>query len=99
MLADRLVDLVPIPDAALAQHALLPAGQVRTRPGPTKSAADSMRIIVPARDVRGWLDAPGHHRPWGPHRPSFCRRCGASRPAGPFPVTVVHIFTGLLEAV
>lgn len=54
MLDGGLADLVPAPDVALAQHVLpLPAGQVRTRPGPTLSAADSMRITVHGRGSHG----------------------------------------------
>jgi amidohydrolase len=54
MLADGLAELVPAPDVALAQHVLpFPAGQVRTRPGPTLSAADSMRITLHGRGAHG----------------------------------------------
>jgi amidohydrolase len=54
MLDDGLADLMPSPDVALAQHVLpLPAGQVRTNPGPTLSAADSMRITVHGRGAHG----------------------------------------------
>ena len=54
MVADRLADLVPRPDVALAQHVLpFPAGEVRTRVGPVLSSADSMRITVHGRGAHG----------------------------------------------
>ena len=54
MLDDGLAGLVPVPDAALAQHVLpFPAGQVRTRSGPTLAAADSMRITLHGRGAHG----------------------------------------------
>jgi hippurate hydrolase len=54
MVDDRLADLVPTPDAALAQHVLpFPAGRVGTRPGPTLSAADSLRITVHGLGAHG----------------------------------------------
>lgn len=54
MVDDRLATLIPTPDAALAQHVLpFPAGRVATRPGPTLSAADSMRIIVHGQGAHG----------------------------------------------
>jgi hippurate hydrolase len=54
MLADGLAELVPTPDVVLAQHVLaFPAGQIRTRPGPTLSAADSVRITVHGRGAHG----------------------------------------------
>jgi hippurate hydrolase len=54
MIDDGLVDLVPAPDVALAQHVLpFPAGAVRTRPGPVLSSADSMRITVHGRGAHG----------------------------------------------
>jgi len=54
MLAEGLAGLLPIPDAAMAQHVLpFPSGQVRTRPGPTLSAADSMRITLHGRGAHG----------------------------------------------
>ena len=47
MVDDGLLDRIPAPDVALAQH-VLPgvAGTVGTRPGPFLSAADSMKITV-----------------------------------------------------
>jgi hippurate hydrolase len=54
MLADGLAALVGETDVALAQHVLpFPAGTVATRPGPTLSAADSMRITVHGRGAHG----------------------------------------------
>ena len=54
MLDDGVADLVGTADIALAQHVLaFPAGQVATRPGPTLSAADSMRITVFGRGAHG----------------------------------------------
>jgi hippurate hydrolase len=54
MIDDGLADLVPAPDVALAQHVLpFPAGEVRTRPGPVLSSADSMRISVHGRGAHG----------------------------------------------
>jgi amidohydrolase len=48
MLDDGLVEKIPKPDVALAQHALTsPAsGEVGTRPGPFLSAGDNLRITV-----------------------------------------------------
>ena len=54
MVDDRLATLIPKPDVALAQHVLpFPAGRVGTRPGPTLSAADSMRITLHGRGAHG----------------------------------------------
>ena len=54
MLEGGLADLVGEVDVALAQHVLaFPAGRVATRPGPTLSAADSMRITVFGRGAHG----------------------------------------------
>ncbi|MGN6612801.1 MAG: amidohydrolase [Angustibacter sp.] len=54
MLSDGLAELVGKADVALAQHVLaFPAGRVATRPGPTLSAADSMRITVFGRGAHG----------------------------------------------
>lgn len=54
MLADGLVDRVPTPDVALAQHVLpYPAGYVGTRPGSFLSAADSLRITLYGRGSHG----------------------------------------------
>ena len=54
MLADGLASLVGDADVAMAQHVLpFPAGTVATRPGPTLSAADSMRITVHGRGAHG----------------------------------------------
>jgi hippurate hydrolase len=54
MLADGLAALVGRADVALAQHVLpFASGRVLTRPGPTLSAADSMRITVHGRGAHG----------------------------------------------
>ena len=54
MLDDGLATLVPKVDVALAQHVLpAPAGLVGTHPGPTLSAADSMRITLHGRGAHG----------------------------------------------
>jgi hippurate hydrolase len=54
MVEDHLADLVPAPDVALGQHVLpFAAGEVRTRPGPVLSSADSMRITVHGRGAHG----------------------------------------------
>jgi hippurate hydrolase len=54
MLEDGLAGLVGRVDVALAQHVLpFPAGTVATRPGPTLSAADSMRVTVHGRGAHG----------------------------------------------
>lgn len=54
MLKQGLAALVGEVDVAIAQHVLpMPAGTVGTRPGPTLSAADSMRITVHGRGAHG----------------------------------------------
>jgi hippurate hydrolase len=54
MVEDGLAAILPGVDVALAQHVMpLPAGQVGTHPGPTLSAADSMRITVHGRGAHG----------------------------------------------
>ena len=54
MLDDGLAQLLPTPDAALAQHVLpFPAGEVRTRSGPTLSEAESVRITLHGRGAHG----------------------------------------------
>ena len=54
MLDGGLAALVPKADVALAQHVLpAPAGLVGTHPGPTLSAADSMRITLHGRGAHG----------------------------------------------
>ena len=54
MVADNIRDLVPAPDVALAQHVLpFAAGEVRTRPGPVLSEADSMRVTIHGRGAHG----------------------------------------------
>src|SRR3954454_18660458 len=54
MVEAGLADLIPTPTVAMAQHVMpAPAGQVGTRPGPTLSAADSMRITVYGRGAHG----------------------------------------------
>ncbi|MGO4230024.1 M20 family metallopeptidase [Arthrobacter sp. YAF34] len=54
MLDDALLDRIPLPDVALAQH-VLPgvAGHVATRSGPVLSSADSIRITVHGRGGHG----------------------------------------------
>jgi hippurate hydrolase len=54
MVEDDLPELVGDVDVALAQHVLaFPAGEVRTRPGPLLSAADSLRVTVHGRGSHG----------------------------------------------
>lgn len=54
MLEGGLGNLVPKPDAALAQHVLpFPSGLVATRSGPVLSAADNLRITVRGRGAHG----------------------------------------------
>lgn len=54
MVADKVTGLVPAPDVALAQHVLpFTAGEVRTRPGPVLSSADSMRVTLHGRGAHG----------------------------------------------
>ncbi|HET7071926.1 MAG TPA: amidohydrolase [Nocardioides sp.] len=54
MVESGLVDLVGQVDVAMAQHVLpFAAGRVGTRPGPTLSAADSMRITLHGRGAHG----------------------------------------------
>jgi len=54
MVADNVRDLVPAPDVALAQHVLpFASGEVRTRPGPVLSEADSMRVTIHGRGAHG----------------------------------------------
>jgi hippurate hydrolase len=54
MIDDGLTKLLSHVDVALCQHVLpFPAGHVGTRPGPTLSAADSMRITVHGRGAHG----------------------------------------------
>jgi amidohydrolase len=54
MVEDGLAKIVGSVDVALCQHVLaFPAGQVGTRPGPTLSAADSMRITLHGRGAHG----------------------------------------------
>ncbi len=54
MLSDGLGALVGKADVAMAQHVLpFATGRVLTRPGPTLSAADSMRITVHGRGAHG----------------------------------------------
>ena len=54
MVDDGLLEDIPAPDVALAQH-VLPgiAGTVGTRSGPTLSAADSIKITVYGRGGHG----------------------------------------------
>ncbi|MGB7964237.1 MAG: amidohydrolase [Propionicimonas sp.] len=55
MVADGLVDRVPKPDVALAQHVLAapPSGDVATAAGPVLSAGDSIRITVFGKGSHG----------------------------------------------
>ncbi len=54
MLDEGLAGLVGKADVAMAQHVLpFASGHVLTRPGPTLSAADSMRITVHGRGAHG----------------------------------------------
>ena len=54
MVEDGLAQITGPVDVALCQHVLpFAAGQVATRPGPTLSAADSMRITVHGRGAHG----------------------------------------------
>jgi len=54
MVDDRLATVAKHVDVAFAQHVLaMPAGLVGTRPGPTLSAADSLRITVHGRGAHG----------------------------------------------
>ncbi|MEU4893446.1 amidohydrolase [Streptomyces sp. NPDC044780] len=54
MLADGLVDRIPRPDVAFAQHVLpYPAGYVGVRSGAFLSAADSLRITLHGRGAHG----------------------------------------------
>jgi amidohydrolase len=54
MVEDGLAKIVGTIDVALCQHVLpFPSGHVGTRPGPTLSAADSMRITVHGRGAHG----------------------------------------------
>lgn len=55
MVADGLVDRVPRPDVALAQHVLTApvAGKVATAPGPVLSAGDSIRITIHGQGSHG----------------------------------------------
>jgi hippurate hydrolase len=54
MVEDELTQVVGQVDVAFAQHVLpMPSGVVGTRPGPTLSAADSLRITVHGRGAHG----------------------------------------------
>ena len=54
MTEDRLAEIIPPVDVAMAQHVLpLPAGYVGTRSGPVLSAAESLRITVYGRGGHG----------------------------------------------
>lgn len=54
MIDDGLLERIPAPDVALAQHVLRgSAGTVGTRSGPTLSAADSVKITVYGRGGHG----------------------------------------------
>ena len=52
MLADGLLDKVPIPDICLAQHVMPgPAGEVSSTAGPTMAGCDSIRIRIGGRSA------------------------------------------------
>lgn len=54
MVDDGLVDRIPKPDVAFAQHVLAyPAGKVGTQAGPVLSAGDSIRITVHGKGSHG----------------------------------------------
>ena len=54
MVDDGLLDAIPAPDVALAQHVLAgPAGTLGTHPGPFLSEADSLKITVYGRGGHG----------------------------------------------
>lgn len=55
MVDDGLVDKIPRPDVCLGQHVLSSpaAGQVATHPGPTLSAANSLRITIHGKGTHG----------------------------------------------
>jgi hippurate hydrolase len=55
MVADGLVDRVPTPDVALAQHVLTApeAGHLGTTAGPVLSAGDSIRIVLHGKGSHG----------------------------------------------
>ena len=54
MLEDGLLDLIPKPDVAFAQHVLtFPAGMIGTQVGPVLSAGDSIRITLYGKGAHG----------------------------------------------
>ncbi|MGB9034332.1 MAG: M20 family metallopeptidase [Paeniglutamicibacter sp.] len=54
MVADGLVDKLPRPDVALAQHVMpMEAGMIGTTAGPILSAGDSLKITVHGRGAHG----------------------------------------------
>ena len=54
MVADGLVERIPKPDVALAQHVMpVEAGRIGTTAGPILSAGDSLRITVYGRGAHG----------------------------------------------
>lgn len=54
MVNDGLLDLIPKPDVAFAQHVLsFPAGTIGTQAGPVLSAGDSIRITVYGKGAHG----------------------------------------------
>lgn len=54
MIDDGLVDKLPHPDLALAQHVMpQEAGKIGTTPGPVLSAGDSLKITVHGRGAHG----------------------------------------------
>jgi amidohydrolase len=54
MLDDGLVERVPKPDVALAQHVMpTEAGVIGTAPGPILSAGDSLKIVLHGRGAHG----------------------------------------------
>ena len=54
MAEDGLLDRIPKPDAAFAQHVLVyPAGTIGTQAGPVLSAGDSIRITLHGKGSHG----------------------------------------------
>ena len=54
MIEDGLLDRVPRPDVAFAQHVLtFPAGKIGTQTGPVLSAGDSIRITLHGKGAHG----------------------------------------------
>ena len=54
MVDDKLIELIPKPDVAFAQHVLVfPAGTIGTQSGPVLSAGDSIRITLFGKGAHG----------------------------------------------